>query len=282
MSNNNNNPDGTVEGTAGDDLINLSYLGDPDGDRVDHADAILAGAAPNDDLILGFEGNDTVFAGTGDDAVYGGADDDRLFGELGNDSLSGDAGQDIAFGGAGNDALDGGAGNDTLKGGDGNDALTGGAGNDRLSGENDRDMIVAGGGDSVDGGAGGDDFDTLDLRGLGPYILQGVVPDSNGNGINGTVVFVDADGNPTGATINFAEIENLLEDDQNSNPDAVDDTEETPFETAVEIDVLNNDSDVNGDPLTVASASAANGTVTINPDGTLLYTPNDGFSGQIQ
>ena len=43
---NTHTPDGTVEGTTGDDLINISYLGDPDGDRVDAADAVLTGAAP--------------------------------------------------------------------------------------------------------------------------------------------------------------------------------------------------------------------------------------------
>ncbi len=216
---NTHTPDGTIEGTTGDDLINISYLGDPDGDRVDAADAVLTGAAPNDDLILGFEGNDTVFAGQGDDVVYGGSDDDRVFGDGGNDSLFGDAGQDILTGGAGNDALDGGTGDDTLKGGDGDDALTGGTGNDWLAGENGRDTIVAGGGDIVDGGAGGNDNDTLDLRGLAPYVLQGLTPDSNGNGTDGTVVFVDTDGNPTGETIQFTEIETILEDDPTTGPD---------------------------------------------------------------
>src|SRR5690606_29978343 len=32
--------------------------------------------------------------------------------------------------------------------------------------------------------------------------------------------------------------------------------------------------------LTVTSATAANGTVTINPDGSLSYTPNAGFVGE--
>ena len=42
---------------------------------------------------------------------------------------------------------------------------------------------------------------------------------------------------------------------------------------------LANDTDPDGDPLTVTSASAANGTVTINPDGTLRYVPNANFNG---
>ena len=45
------------------------------------------------------------------------------------------------------------------------------------------------------------------------------------------------------------------------------------------IDVLGNDTDVDGDTLTVTGASALNGTVTVNGDGTLNYTPNLNFNG---
>jgi T1SS-143 domain-containing protein len=45
------------------------------------------------------------------------------------------------------------------------------------------------------------------------------------------------------------------------------------------INVLLNDSDADGDPLIVTSASAVNGTVTINPDNTLNYTPTPHFNG---
>jgi len=45
------------------------------------------------------------------------------------------------------------------------------------------------------------------------------------------------------------------------------------------INVLGNDSDVDGDPLTVTAASSTQGTVTINPDGTLNFVPNANFNG---
>jgi T1SS-143 domain-containing protein len=45
------------------------------------------------------------------------------------------------------------------------------------------------------------------------------------------------------------------------------------------ITVLANDSDIDGDTLTVAAASSPNGTVTINPDNTLSFTPAANFSG---
>ncbi|WP_396349538.1 Ig-like domain-containing protein, partial [Dickeya solani] len=45
----------------------------------------------------------------------------------------------------------------------------------------------------------------------------------------------------------------------------------------VTVDVLANDTDVDGNPLTVTAATAGHGTVVINPDGTLTYTPNANF-----
>ncbi|WP_183909347.1 retention module-containing protein, partial [Simiduia aestuariiviva] len=54
----------------------------------------------------------------------------------------------------------------------------------------------------------------------------------------------------------------------------------TDEDTAVSnIDVLGNDTDADGDSLTVTAASATNGSVTINPDGTLSYTPNTNYNG---
>jgi hypothetical protein len=71
----------------------------------------------------------------------------------------------------------------------------------------------------------------------------------------------------------------------NDAPQADDDTATTPSGTAVEIDVLANDSDLDGDALTIQSAGApATGSVTVN-DGsgtgadTLTYVPADGFTG---
>jgi len=65
----------------------------------------------------------------------------------------------------------------------------------------------------------------------------------------------------------------------NRLPSAIDDAAGTDENTAVTIDVLANDSDSDGSVLIVSSASASNGTVTINADGTLHYIPNDSFTG---
>ncbi|WP_461547445.1 Ig-like domain-containing protein, partial [Sphaerotilus sulfidivorans] len=65
----------------------------------------------------------------------------------------------------------------------------------------------------------------------------------------------------------------------NQPPQAVNDIASTPEDTPVTIDVLANDSDPNGDPLSVTAASVDRGQVAIQPDGRLLYTPPADFSG---
>ena len=66
----------------------------------------------------------------------------------------------------------------------------------------------------------------------------------------------------------------------NDAPVAVDDMATTDEDLAVTIAVLSNDTDVDLDTLTVAGVTqGANGSVAINPGGTVSYTPNAGFSG---
>ncbi|MEM1278444.1 MAG: Ig-like domain-containing protein [Cyanobacteria bacterium P01_H01_bin.152] len=66
----------------------------------------------------------------------------------------------------------------------------------------------------------------------------------------------------------------------NDAPVATDDSTNTNQGTAVTVDVLANDSDVDGDGVSVSAlGNAANGTVALNLDGTVTYTPNAGFSG---
>jgi uncharacterized repeat protein (TIGR01451 family) len=65
----------------------------------------------------------------------------------------------------------------------------------------------------------------------------------------------------------------------NDDPMAVDDNEATDEDTAITLDVLANDSDGDGDELMVTVVSQpANGTVNINPDGTLTYTPDANYN----
>ncbi|WP_144276300.1 CshA/CshB family fibrillar adhesin-related protein [Demequina sp. NBRC 110053] len=60
-------------------------------------------------------------------------------------------------------------------------------------------------------------------------------------------------------------------------PTAADDSESTPANTAVDVDVTDNDA---GSGLDVVSVTQpANGTASINPDGTVEYAPGTDFSG---
>lgn len=65
----------------------------------------------------------------------------------------------------------------------------------------------------------------------------------------------------------------------NRAPVAQDDAAETSAATPIIIRVLDNDSDPDGDSLSIASLSGVNGSATINGDGTLTFTPASGFSG---
>ncbi|MBW1880159.1 MAG: tandem-95 repeat protein, partial [Deltaproteobacteria bacterium] len=66
----------------------------------------------------------------------------------------------------------------------------------------------------------------------------------------------------------------------NDAPVAEEDSVLTRREEAVTVDVLRNDNDVDGDLLTVeVIVLAANGTVSVEDDETVTYTPDDRFSG---
>ena len=221
----------TIDGGGGNDTL--------DGGIDD--DMIMGGQG--DDSLIGGHGSDTIDGGQGNDLIDGSNlaalelvdavdvntenDRDSLFGALGDDTLIGGDDDDTLLGGSGADLLDGGidedsllggADSDTLLGGQGGDTLDGGAGTDSISGGDDRDVIVVssaaeGNGDTVDGGAGGDDFDQLDLSALGTpgtdWRIVNTTTDSNGNGIDGTVEFLDGAGDVTGG-FDFFEIEEVV------------------------------------------------------------------------
>ncbi len=66
----------------------------------------------------------------------------------------------------------------------------------------------------------------------------------------------------------------------NSAPVAETDTATVLQGLSVTVDVLSNDSDVDGDELTVISADAGHGEVIIEDGGTLTYTPNSDYYGE--
>lgn len=69
----------------------------------------------------------------------------------------------------------------------------------------------------------------------------------------------------------------------NHPPVANDDAYSTPFNAPLNVaapGVLGNDTDADGDPLSaVKDTDPSHGSVSLNPDGSFLYTPNPGFAG---
>jgi len=77
-------------------------------------------------------------------------------------------------------------------------------------------------------------------------------------------------------------VESPVEDTVNNNPVAVNDNATTNEGTTITIDLVSNDSDIDGDMLTVTSVdnTSANGNMIVNNgNGTITYTPASGFSG---
>lgn len=223
----------TVFGGSGDDTIETGL------------DADLIDAGDGDDLVIGSEGSDTISGGDGADTIYGGLDpafpdafnivngpegdpepdngrdlidggdgDDVIFGQDDDDTIFGGAGDDLIDGGIDADVIDGGTGSDTITGGQGSDTLTGGEGVDTLLGGADEDLFLIGSvnegnNDSIDGGSTGVDDDTLDVFGTVDvdYRFVDLVTDSDGNGFDGTIEYLNG-GGVSGRT-QFTNIENL-------------------------------------------------------------------------
>ena len=66
----------------------------------------------------------------------------------------------------------------------------------------------------------------------------------------------------------------------NSPPKAVEDTATTNKNTAIDISVVANDTDADGDSLKVTAVTTpTSGSAVINPNGTIKYTPKTDFTG---
>ncbi len=212
--------DDIVDGTSGDDTINIFYT-DADGDMVTSGDDIIRAAEGNDsidadagnDRIYGEDGNDTIFAGTGHDTIFGGdgadsvemgSGNDIFFGGEGDDWVNGDIGNDVLHGGTGNDFLRGSFGEDTIHSGgagDGDDYLWGGYRDDRFVFQDGfgNDTVE---GESIDETIG----DTLDLT----RVTSALTIDLTSS-IEGTGTFTDGVD-----TANYNEIEHILLADGNN------------------------------------------------------------------
>lgn len=186
------------------------------------------------------------------DVIVGTRVADQIRGRGGNDLVCGGGGSDLMAGGPGKDQLSGGAGDDLVLGGAGRDRLAGGNGDDHLDGGADRDQCAGGGGTNS-------------------YVSCEVEPSNPPSA--GQI-----DGRSGSAQVN------VTIDGGDKLPSAMDDAKVLDENAdATFIDVLSNDTDIDGGPKTVESVSKpTHGKVSITAGGAgLTYEPladycNDG------
>ncbi|MGR5163809.1 tandem-95 repeat protein, partial [Vibrio owensii] len=131
-----------------------------------------------------------------------------------------------------------------------------------------------------------------DLDSENLFIESAIVPEEQGSVeiVDGELVFTPAEDFNGEATITYVVTDGELSDEAtvsvtvnpvNDAPVANDDSTTTDEDTPVTIDVLPNDTDVDGDTLTIVNASvpAEQGTVEI-VDGKLVFTPAENFNGE--
>lgn len=279
-----------ARGTSGSDDIRGANIGD----------------ASSNDTIYAYEGNDTIIPGVGNNTVFAGAGNDDIDSGAGNDKLYGEAGNDEILGREGHDTLDGGSGNDILNGGYGNDVLLGGAGSDTLNGDYDNDTLVydysenIGAGDVYRGGRGtdtlrinisADDYSVplyADIQNFISFSAQNYNINSSA-GTSYTFEYM-------GLTVSDIENTEVYVDGvltssppvaRNLGPQALDDTFYGLQNQAHSGNVLSNnghgrDWDFDGSPLSVVAetkSTGQGGSVTINTNGSFIYTPGANFLG---
>jgi len=221
----------------------------------------------------------------GDDTVSGSAYSDSLFAGNGNDTVSGNGGDDRIYGGQGNDVLSGNDGDDDLYGNTGDDRLNGGTGENRIDGGTGWDTVVVDGASSAYAWSGNGWYVTVSANNGSGFTAAINVEQIYFAGDNVTVTLSDTDiargnggvsGSAGGATA----------------PTLANDAAEVAPGGSVTINVLANDSDPNGDTLTITQINGvdmqpgwqtwvndADGLVIYNADGTLTYQPSASASG---
>jgi VCBS repeat-containing protein len=253
-----------------------------------------------DDYLTGSGSGNAIYGLGGDDTVKGLGGSDILSGDPGGDKLSGGPGVDHIRGGTGFDKLDGKKGNDHLKdvervphsstarskqrtvdarvGSPKNltvDVLIGGRGNDTIRAKDGNKDIIRGGPghdkayvDRVDKVKGVEKEVVPGPGGGPPQCNDGIDNDSEG-----AADFPDDPG-CTSATDNTESPNPQVAN--NNAPVANNDELTTKAWVSKDINVVTNDTDVDGDNLSVSSfTQPSHGQVTKNPDGTLKYTPDE-------
>lgn len=253
-------------------------------DSVNFSDAVRTALAAACGGIThpGTDGNDDIEGTEGDDGCYGGLGDDTIHALGGDDVLDGGGDDDELHGGLGRDALRGGSGNDDLYGEEDDDVLTGGLGADRMTGGAGADRFAIHAGDGTDEI---EDFengiDRLDLSTMDKLVAATAV--IGAVAVPGGVKVTFPDGSSVtllGVARGDFDLADVILDAADAAPVAHDDAGATLGTHPVNLDVLANDFDVEGDPLSIVAVGAAgHGAATLEADGTVTYVAEAGFVG---
>ncbi len=285
-----------VMGTGADNALNFSAVTLVNIARID--------AGSGNDQVTGTSGDDTIIGGAGYDTLRGGGGDDVFVVEgtgQGEDQIFGDAGFDTIRGGAGDDTIrltalglghsleqiDGGAGLNIVAGTAAGNILDfsatalvniaridAGGGNDQITGAAGDDVIVGGAGNDTLRGGGGIDT-ALYAGNAASYQISGI-------GTSQVTVRHLASGDvDTLFNFAFAQFDNgTVSLAGGAQPVAGADAAQTAEDNAVTINVLANDSNGGSGTLSVTGVTqGAHGTVTLNANGTLTYTPQANYFG---
>ena len=252
--------------------------------------------------MVGDDG-DNVLTGTDaySETIQGLAGDDTLYGLQGNDYLDGGEGNDLLLAGSGHDTMVGGAGNDVLDGRGSYyesevKSFYGGAGNDLLKGSVFGDRYYFELGDGLDTIQEQSRLNPADHIYFGAGITEEDVSFSRddkdlvvGYGDQGDQItikfwFQHSNGGYKVEEFHFEDGSALTSLQINQTPVAFADSAEI-FEDASVIfsltELLENDSDPEGDALSIASVfNALNGSVTYDESaGLISFNPDEHFSG---
>lgn len=274
----------------------------------DGLDTINAGAG--DDWIWGGVGADDIDGGAGDDTIYTDGADSNLQGGTGNDTLifvgtggfifnmsSGDF--EAVQGGDGNDQITGSSGADSIYGLGGQDTLRGSLGADSLHGglgDDTYQYALGDGDDEIADHGQGTDIDTLVLSGIDPTStsLTKVGDDTLVLGFSdGQSITIKEYFNEFGAIENIDFSNGTVWDTAyvssaiagaSYDPNPVNDNVSAANNSSVVViaaaSLLANDTDQDGDTLSIISVQGSSGgTVALNVNGDVEFTPNAGYFG---
>ena len=128
-----------------------------------------------------------------------------------------------------------------------------------------------GGGGGLFGGGGGGNYKT-------GFVASDLVSAPGGGGGGGSSL--DPDGGPTPIIATGGSSVTISYTGPNTAPTAADDSASTDEDTLLTANVLANDTDPDGNPLTAVQESApSHGTLTFNSNGSFIYTPNTNYNG---